>query len=246
MGLVIGAVAVLATRWSERSTAAADPFDPPLPRGVGDVLSVLKSIAVVLDASDRRGQHLGVRRRLRPRAPRLEGGHELRHIARQVRRDGLIREAGFDLPRGPNAQASTVMRVRVAPIAVSHVLILAEDHTRPAGSRRCDATSSPTSAPRGRRPPVGGISLLAEAVPTPVTTRMPSSASPSASSSSRLTGRLVKEIVDLAAPGRRHPARARHRRRSRRRRRGGGPGPRRRRGSRHPGARRRGGPARVR
>lgn len=128
-GLVIGAVAVLATRWSERSTAAADPFDPPLPRGVGDVLSVLKSIAVVLDASDAV---------VNTSASAVSYGlvrhgelvhHELRHIARQVRRDGLIREAELDLPRGPNAQASTVMRVR-ALIAVSHVLILAEDHTQ--------------------------------------------------------------------------------------------------------------------
>ena len=51
-GLVIGAVAVVATRWSERSTEEPEQQEPPLPRGVGDVLSVLRSIAVVLDASD--------------------------------------------------------------------------------------------------------------------------------------------------------------------------------------------------
>ena len=39
---------------------------------------------------------------------------ELRHIARQVRRDGMIREAELDLSRGPNSDASAVMRVRVA------------------------------------------------------------------------------------------------------------------------------------
>ena len=51
-GLVIGAVAVAATRWSERSGQESPPEEPPLPRGVGEVLSVLRSIAVVLDASD--------------------------------------------------------------------------------------------------------------------------------------------------------------------------------------------------
>ena len=51
-GLVMGAVAVAATRWSEHSGAHAEPEEPPLPRGVGDVLSVLRSIAVVVDASD--------------------------------------------------------------------------------------------------------------------------------------------------------------------------------------------------
>ena len=51
-GLVMGAVAVAATRWSEHSGTHAEPEEPPLPRGVGDVLSVLRSIAVVVDASD--------------------------------------------------------------------------------------------------------------------------------------------------------------------------------------------------
>ena len=52
VGLVIGAVAVAATRWSERSGDEPERAEPPLPRGVGDVLSVLRSIAVVVDASD--------------------------------------------------------------------------------------------------------------------------------------------------------------------------------------------------
>ena len=58
----------------------------------------------------------------------------------------MIREAELDLTRSPNTTASVVMRVRVAPIAVSHVLILAEDHTQARGSRRSAATSWPTSA----------------------------------------------------------------------------------------------------
>ena len=198
VGLVIGSVAVLATRWSERSTAAPEPVDPPLPRGVGDVLSVLKSIAVVLDASDAV---------VNTSASAVSYGlvrhgelvhHELRHIARQVRRDGLIREAEFDLPRGPNAQASTVMRVRVAPIAVSHVLILAEDHTQ---ARRVEEVRRDfvANVSHELKTPVGGISLLAEAV-------LDARDDPDAVErfaerilveSARLT-RLVKEIVDLS------------------------------------------------
>ena len=198
VGLVIGAVAVLATRWSERSTSDPEPADPPLPRGVGDVLSVLRSIAVVLDASDAV---------VNTSASAVSYGlvrhgelvhHELRHIARQVRRDGMIREAELDLPRGPNAQASTVMRVRVAPIAVSHVLLLVEDRSTAARVEeiRRDFLANVSHE---LKTPVGGISLLAEAV-------LDARDDPDAVErfaerilveSARLT-RLVKEIVDLS------------------------------------------------
>ena len=197
-GLVIGAVAVAATRWSERSGAEPEPAEPPLPRGVGDVLSVLRSIAVVVDASDAV---------VNTSASAVSYGlvrhgelvhHELRHLARQVRRDGMIREAELDLSRGPNTTASVVMRVRVAPIAVSHVLILAEDHTH---ARRVEEIRRDfvANVSHELKTPVGGISLLAEAV-------LGAKDDPEAVErfaqrilveSRRLT-RLVQEIVDLS------------------------------------------------
>jgi two-component system sensor histidine kinase SenX3 len=198
VGLVIGAVAVAATRWSERSAAEPASVDPPLPRGVGDVLSVLRSIAVVVDESDAV---------VNTSASAVSYGlvrhgelvhHELRHLARQVRRDGMIREAELDLARSPNAQASVVMRVRVAPIAVSHVLILAEDHTH---ARRVEEIRRDfvANVSHELKTPVGGISLLAEAV-------LGAKDDPEAVErfaqrilveSTRLT-RLVQEIVDLS------------------------------------------------
>ena len=198
VGLVIGAVAVAATRWSERSAGEPASADPPLPRGVGDVLSVLRSIAVVVDESDAV---------VNTSASAVSYGlvrhgelvhHELRHLARQVRRDGMIREAELDLARSPNAQASVVMRVRVAPIAVSHVLILAEDHTH---ARRVEEIRRDfvANVSHELKTPVGGISLLAEAV-------LDARDDPEAVErfaqrilveSSRLT-RLVQEIVDLS------------------------------------------------
>lgn len=198
VGLVIGAVAVAATRWSERSGDAPRPEEPPLPRGVGEVLSVLRSIAVVVDASDAV---------VNTSASAVSYGlvrhgelvhHELRHLARQVRRDGMIREAELDLSRGPNAAASVVMRVRVAPLAVAHVLILAEDHSH---ARRVEEIRRDfvANVSHELKTPVGGISLLAEAV-------LGAKDDPEAVQrfaerilveSSRLS-RLVQEIVDLS------------------------------------------------
>ena len=197
-GLVIGAVAVVATRWSERSTGEPASEEPPLPRGVGEVLSVLRSIAVVVDPSDAV---------VNTSASAVSYGlvrhgelvhHELRHLARQVRRDGMIREAELDLSRGPNSDASAVMRVRVAPLAVAHVLILAEDHTQ---ARRVEEVRRDfvANVSHELKTPVGGISLLAEAV-------LDARDDPEAVQrfahrilveSSRLT-KLVQEIVDLS------------------------------------------------
>src|ERR1700709_734671 len=55
-GLCTGVIAVLAFRWSERDqarpTRSSLHTDEVLPPGVGTVLSVLRSSAVVLDESD--------------------------------------------------------------------------------------------------------------------------------------------------------------------------------------------------
>ncbi len=199
VGLVIGAVGVAAGRWSERSLREEPPPGArEMPSGVGDVLSVLRSVAIVLDGSDAvvnnsaNAVSLGLVRH-------GELVHqELRHLARQVRRDGVIREAELELPRGPNPDASVVMRVRVAPLGVSHVLLLAEDHTH---ARRVEEVRRDfvANVSHELKTPVGGISLLAEAV-------LDAKDDPEAVArfaerirveSTRL-GRLVQEIVDLS------------------------------------------------
>jgi len=199
VGLVIGAVAIAASRWSERSLAH-EPVrsQPELPSGVGDVLSVLRSIAVVVDGSDAvvNNSASAVSHGLVRHGELVHD--ELRHLARQVRRDGVIREAELDLARGPNPEASVVMRVRLAPLGVSHVLLLAEDHTQ---ARRVEEVRRDfvANVSHELKTPVGGISLLAEAV-------LDAKDDPEAVArfaerirveSNRL-GRLVQEIVDLS------------------------------------------------
>ena len=198
-GLALGGVAMVAVRLSDRSTAADDPTppDPPLPPGVGEVIAVLRSSGIVVDSSDRvvnnspaavaqglvRGQEL-----VHP---------ELLHLARAVRRDGIIREAEMTLQKGLG-DGRLVVAARVAPLGADHVLLLVEDRSKAA---RVEAIRRDflANVSHELKTPVGGISLLAEAV-------LDAHDDPEAVArfakrisveSTRLT-RLVKEIVELS------------------------------------------------
>lgn len=164
-GLLIGVFAVLAVRYSERQLHTVPPPEqlPLLPTGVGDVLAVLRSSAIVVDSSDAvinnspaavayglvRGQELA--------------HTELRELARQVRRDGVIREAELELSRGPLGRGHVYMHARVAPLGSSHVLLLLDDHTE---ARRLEEVRRDfvVNVSHELKTPVGGLALLAEAV----------------------------------------------------------------------------------
>ena len=199
VGLLIGAVAVAASRWSEHTELdAPEESADAIPRGVGDVLSILPSIAIVLDGDDtvvntsasavsyglvRHGELVHT---------------QLRDLAHQVRRDGVIREAELDLARGPHSNSITVMGARVAPLGIRHVLVLAEDHTH---ARRVEEVRRDfvANVSHELKTPVGGISLLAEAIldgaDDPVA--VVRFAERIQVESTRLT-KLVQEIVDLS------------------------------------------------
>src|SRR3954447_3866614 len=199
--LALGGVAMVAVRLSDRSTAAQEPTlpDRPLPPGVGDVIAVLRSSGILVDSSDRvvnnspaavaqglvRGQEL-----VHP---------ELLHLARAVRRDGVIREAELTLQKGIG-DGRLVVAARVAPLGADHVLLLVEDRSKAARVEeiRRDFLANVSHE---LKTPVGGISLLAEAV-------LDAHDDPEAVArfarritveSARLT-RLAKEIVELSPP----------------------------------------------
>ena len=199
-GLVIGMVAVVAVRYSERlQRQVPEPPQPPvLPAGVADVLAVLSSSAIVVDATDAviNSSPAAVSYGLVRGRDLVHG--ELRHLARQVRRDGVIREAELELPRGPVGRGRVVMHARVAPLGSSHVLLLLEDRTT---ARRVEEVRRDfvANVSHELKTPVGGLALLAEAVldarddPEAVerfARRMQVEAA-------RLT-QLVKEIVELS------------------------------------------------
>jgi len=200
LGLLIGGFSVALVRLSERHQHRIPPpaEAPLLPAGVADVLAVLRSSGIVLDsvdtvvkASPSAVAHGLVRDRDLVHA-------ELRHLARQVRRDGVIREVELDLPRGPLGRGRITVAARVAPLGSCFILLLVEDRTK---ARRVEEVRRDfvANVSHELKTPVGGIALLAEAV-------LDANDDPEAVArfagrmkveSTRLT-RLVQEIVDLS------------------------------------------------
>jgi two-component system sensor histidine kinase SenX3 len=200
LGLVTGAAVMAAAHRTERSQRHPRQTQEPrtLPTGVSDVLAVLRSGAIVLDAAD------AVVSSSPPAvANGLVRGHDLVHddlrqLARQVRRDGVIREVELDLPRGPLGRGRIMVGARVAPLGSSYVLLLVDDRTE---ARRVEDVRRDfvVNVSHELKTPVGGLALLAEAV-------LEANDDPEAVArfahrmqveSMRLT-RLVQEIVDLS------------------------------------------------
>jgi two-component system sensor histidine kinase SenX3 len=161
LGAVLGGGTVLAFRFSERQLRPADQPEPPLPPGVAAVLSVLRSSALVVDASDTV---------LKASAPAVAMGivrsdkiteRELAELVRQVRRDGQIRETEL-LMRRPGLPPRHVT-ARVAPLSSQLVLALVEDRTR---ERRVESIRRDfvANVSHELKTPVGAIKLLSDAV----------------------------------------------------------------------------------
>ncbi len=198
--LVTAAVSVALVRLSERSQSSVPPAPDPraLPAGVTAVLNVLRSGAIVLDTADAvvSVSPWAVAHGL-VRGDGLVHG-ELRHLARQVRRDGVIREVELDLPRGPLGRGRIMVGARVAPLGSEHVLMLVDDRTK---ARRVEETRRDfvVNISHELKTPVGAMALLAEAV-------LEAKDDPEAvarfarrmqGESTRLT-HLVQDIVDLS------------------------------------------------
>ena len=138
-----------------------------LPPGIAAVLSVLSSSAVVLDGDDRVLRASSAARTFGlVKGDRLMVS-ELAALARQVRRDGRIREGEFELPVPKFGGRTTSFAVRVAPLGDvgggGLVLVLAEDQTE---SRRVDEVKRDFVANTSHelKTPVGALALLAETI----------------------------------------------------------------------------------
>jgi two-component system sensor histidine kinase SenX3 len=166
VGLLTGVSATLAFRVSEKqqlTVPGPPPPAPALPVGVADVLAVLRSSAVVLNGEDRvvRASPTAYSYGL-VRDDRLVAA-DLLELARKVRRDGEIREAELEVPRGPLGGGTLALLARVAPLGSTLILLLLEDRTE---ERRVDAVRRDfvANVSHELKTPVGAISLLAEAL----------------------------------------------------------------------------------
>ncbi|RZS62117.1 two-component system sensor histidine kinase SenX3 [Xylanimonas ulmi] len=164
LGLVVGAIAVLAFHLSDREQRRVPPRpEPDLDDGLVRVLSVLRSAAVVLDADDDvlraspPAYALGIVRNDALVHPAV------RDLVAAVRRDGVIREQELELPRGPIGSGTVLLQVRVAPLGVERMLVLADDRTE---ARRVEAIRRDfvVNVSHELKTPVGAIALLAETV----------------------------------------------------------------------------------
>ncbi|MGH8969182.1 MAG: sensor histidine kinase [Actinomycetes bacterium] len=190
VGVLTGALAAVAFRASEREQRVVPPPSaaPLVSPGVADVLAVLRSSALVLDGDDRVVRASPAAYALRiVRDDRLLAG-ELLQLARAVRRDGEIREAELELPRGPLGRGTQAVLARVAPLGSTLVLLLVEDRTE---ARRVDAVRRDfvANVSHELKTPVGAVSLLAEAL---------HDAADDPEAVRRFAGRMQKEVDRLS------------------------------------------------
>jgi len=173
-----------------RLRAAQQPAK--LPPGIAAILNVLSSSAIVVDSSDR-----VLRASAAARAFGLVKGDrlmvsELAALARQVRRDGEIREGEFEVPVPRFGGRTTSFAVRVAPLGGGVgggglVLVLAEDQTE---SRRVEEVRRDFVANTSHelKTPVGALALLAETI---------EDAADDAEAVRRFAGRMRQEAARL-------------------------------------------------
>lgn len=171
---------------------------PDVPEGLDRLLAVLPGAAFVVGVGDdvlrasTKAVALGVVPGSRLPFP------EVRALVSAVRRDGEIRDADLALRRPPIGATEMQVRVRVALLSATAVLVLVEDLSE---ARRLDAVRRDfvANVSHELKTPVGALSLLAEAVDSasddPETVRR--FAGRMQGEAARL-GNLVNDLVDLS------------------------------------------------
>ena len=191
IGLSLGIFGVLAFRVSEQQRQLTDMEfdDPTLPDGAAEVLAAVGRAFVVVDAIDG-----VVRASPAAYAYGLVRGHTLVHdqvleMTARVRRDGVILEKQLELPRGPLGQGTIVVQVRTAMIGEEYILLLADDRTEFTRTEEV-RNDFVANVSHELKTPVGGISLLAEAL---------ESSADDPEAVRRFAKRMQKESARLAA-----------------------------------------------
>lgn len=190
LGLAVGVLGMVGYSVSQRRRRQLSGVEEPtVPEGAAEVLAVIGRAYIVADAIDG-----VVRASPGAYAFGLVRGHtivseELLEIARRVRRDDVIEEHQLELPRGPLGQGSLILHVRVATVGGEYILILADDRTEI--TRTAEVRNDfVANVSHELKTPVGGISLLAEAL---------ADAAGDEEAVRRFAGRMHKESARLSA-----------------------------------------------
>jgi two-component system sensor histidine kinase SenX3 len=198
-GLLIGGGLLRSRQATHERAAEAQAHEArDLLPGVVQVLTVLRSPAVVLDRSG--GVVLSSPAAIAFGVVRAEElvHPELREMAAEARALGLIRERELELARGPMGRARLVVHARVAPLGGGNVLVLVDDRTE---ARRVEEVRRDfvANVSHELKTPIGALQLLAEAVQDAADD--PDAVRRFASRMQRETRRLtslVQEIIELS------------------------------------------------
>ncbi|WP_422116888.1 sensor histidine kinase [Brachybacterium sp. UNK5269] len=204
IGLVIGVAATLAlVRSEQRRRAAPTAPEQVVPDATAEVLAILSSAYVVLDASGDvlRASPLaysyGIVRAAEGDYPRLASA-ELMDLAADVGRNGGFRDERLTLRRSSQGDSDAVIDVRIGALGEHGALLLADDLTR---AVRVEETRRDfvANVSHELKTPVGAITLLAE-------TMEDAAEDPDAvrrfagrmQTESRRLSHLVQEIIELS------------------------------------------------
>ena len=143
------------------STLAANP--EPIDPQAAEILDALRSVSLVVDASDR-----VVRSSPAAAALGLVRGTEMVHeqlrtLVRAARRDHDLHDLELELTRGLVGGGHMTLGVRVSPLADDYVLVLIDDRSQ---QRRVEEARRDfvVNVSHELKTPVAGLGLLAEAV----------------------------------------------------------------------------------
>jgi len=197
VGIVLGAIIAWVWRLSERhQDGSAETTEPLVPDGVDRVLSVLPFSAVVVDDADEVVQASAPAFALGIVKDGVVAPAELAEMARQVRRDGQVREAELTIER--RRRPPLHIHARVAPLTSRLQLMLVNDRTR---ERQVEMIRRDfvANVSHELKTPIGALNLLAEAVGEAADDpeAVKRFADRMLTESERLT-RLVQQIIDLS------------------------------------------------